>query len=96
MFGRFMRHLLAREVTFTTPRPGHLELFFFPDVTNRRGPNNTRPRYARLVDRRCRHLVSLEPSNSSPATHFQARGKETNRSPQGQALRSWRTVLAIP
>jgi site-specific recombinase XerD len=70
MFDRFMRHLIAHGATLATFGTAELELFF-ADVDNRCAPGTTtRIRYAKLVDRLCRHLVELGIRTENPGAEM--------------------------
>src|SRR5260370_15653537 len=70
MFDRFLRHLVTHGVTVATFGADHLESFF-ADVENRCTPGTTtRLRYAKLVDRLCRHLIEVELRQSNPAAEL--------------------------
>jgi integrase/recombinase XerD len=65
MFDRFNRHLLERGLALATFGADHLEAFLAPgggfadDTT-------TRIRYAKLIDRLCRHLVDIGIRSDNP------------------------------
>ncbi|MEW6347085.1 MAG: tyrosine-type recombinase/integrase [Paraburkholderia sp.] len=66
MFDRFLRHLTAHRSTLATFGTAELDAFF-EDVSNRCAPGTTtRIRYAKLVDRLCRHLVELGIRQENP------------------------------
>ncbi|MGF6292510.1 integrase [Paraburkholderia youngii] len=68
MFARFHRHLAACGASLSTFGTEHIESFF-NDVETRCAPGTTtRLRYARMLDRLCRHLVDIEVRRSNPAT----------------------------
>ncbi|MGF6658609.1 site-specific recombinase XerC [Paraburkholderia atlantica] len=68
MFARFHRHLVARGASLSTFGTEHIDSFF-NDVETRCAPGTTtRLRYARMLDRLCRHLVEIEVRSSNPAT----------------------------
>lgn len=70
MFERFMRHLSQRRTTLATFGTEHLETFF-GDVDNRSAPGTTtRLRYAKLIDRLCRHLIDIGVRQSNPTAVF--------------------------
>jgi integrase len=70
MFDRFMRHLTHHRATLATFGAEHLESFF-AEVDNRCAPGTTtRIRYAKLVDRLCRHLVEIGVRKGNPAVDF--------------------------
>jgi integrase len=66
MFDRFLRHLTMRGTTLLTFGAADLQSFF-ADIDNRCEPGTTtRIRYAKLVDRLCRHLVELGLREANP------------------------------
>jgi hypothetical protein len=66
MFDRFLRHLATHRSTLATFGTAELDAFF-ADVDNRSAPGTTtRIRYAKLVDRLCRHLVVLGLRTENP------------------------------
>lgn len=70
MFDRFMRHLIAHGATLATFGTAELEMFF-ADVQNGCAPGTTtRIRYAKLVDRLCRHLVELGVRTENPGAEM--------------------------
>ena len=70
MFERFLRHVTAHKETLATFGANHLESFF-AGVENRCTPGTTTQlRYAKLVDRLCRHLVEIGLRKSNPAADF--------------------------
>jgi site-specific recombinase XerD len=70
MFDRFMRHLIAHGATLATFGTAELEMFF-ANVNNRCAPGTTtRIRYAKLVDRLCRHLVELGLRTENPGAEI--------------------------
>jgi site-specific recombinase XerD len=67
MFDRFLRHLIARGTDLATFGAAHLESFF-ADIENRCAPGTTtRLRYILLIDRLCRHLVTIGLREANPA-----------------------------
>lgn len=70
MFERVHRHLLTHRTTVATFSEADLESFF-NDVGNRcASGTTTRLRYAKLVDRLCRHLIELGVRTSNPAATY--------------------------
>lgn len=70
MFDRFLRYLTARGTTLAAFDTAHLDAFF-ADVDNRCSPGTTtHVRYAKLVDRLCRHLVESGVRRTNPASDF--------------------------
>ncbi|MEQ5844325.1 MULTISPECIES: tyrosine-type recombinase/integrase [Paraburkholderia] len=70
MFERFHRHLVAHRATVATFGEADLESFF-NDIGNRcAAGTTTRLRYAKLVDRLCRHLIELGVRTSNPAAAY--------------------------
>lgn len=71
MFERLHRHLVTHRTTVATFGEADLDSFF-NDVGNRcDSGTTTRLRYAKLVDRLCRHLIELGVRTSNPAaTHL--------------------------
>ncbi|RQS63398.1 site-specific integrase [Burkholderia sp. Bp8963] len=67
MFDRFLRYLLARGVTPATFGPEHVE-GFLADLDRTCAPDSsTRARYAKLIDRISRQLVSVGLREANPA-----------------------------
>jgi site-specific recombinase XerD len=67
MFARFMRHLHQHGATVASFGDEHLESYLV-DLGRRSAPGTTTAlRYAKLIDRLCRHLIELDVRNSNPA-----------------------------
>jgi len=70
MFARFMRHLHHHGVTVANFGDEHLDSYL-ADVGRRSAPGTTTAlRYAKLVDRLCRHLIELDVRNNNPAARL--------------------------
>ena len=70
MFERFLRHVVAHRESVATFGADHLESFFAA-VENRCAPGTTTQlRYAKLIDRLCRHRVEIGLRKSNPAADF--------------------------
>ena len=68
MFERVRRHLVTHCTTVTTFGEAELDSFF-NDMGNRcASGTTTRLRYAKLVDRLCRHLIGVAPVNQDTQT----------------------------
>jgi integrase len=72
MFDRFHRHIHDRHASVATFDAAHIESFF-NDVESRTTPGTaTRLRYAKLLNRLCRHLVEIGLRASNPASEVSA------------------------
>jgi site-specific recombinase XerD len=70
MFERFVRHLSKAGVSVVTFGPAHLDTFL-GELAARCAPGtSTRLRYAKLLDRLCRHLVEIDVRADNPAAAF--------------------------
>jgi integrase len=88
MFDRFMRHLTAHGTMLATFGTTELESFF-SDVNNRCTPGTTtRMRYAKLVDRLCRHPVALDLRKENPGAELLRREVWPEDEPQSLFLDS--------
>jgi len=68
MFDRFLRHIHERHASVATFDAAHIESFF-NDVERRTTPGTTtRLRYAKLLNRLCRHLVEIGLRTTNPAS----------------------------
>ena len=68
MFERFVRHLARSEVSIVTFGPEHLESFLAELETHCAPGTSTPLRYAKLLDRVCRHLVETGVREDNPAS----------------------------
>jgi integrase len=67
MFDRFLRHIHERHASVATFDAAYIESFF-NDVERRTTPGTTtRLRYAKLLNRLCRHLVEIGLRSGNPA-----------------------------
>jgi site-specific recombinase XerD len=70
MFDRFIRHLTAHRENLATFGPAVFELFL-ADIDRRSAAGTTtRLRYVKLVDRLCRHLVTIGLREANPAFDY--------------------------
>ncbi|KWI47562.1 integrase [Burkholderia pseudomultivorans] len=67
MFERFLRHLLAHRATLATFGPDHVATFLAELERSCAPGTSTRVRYAKLIDRLCRHLVDTGVRATHPA-----------------------------
>jgi integrase len=82
MFDRFLRHILVNRATVATFDATHIEAFF-NDVERRVAPGtSTRLRYAKLLNRLCRHLIDAGIRTDNPAAAFAAFAQWPEDEPQ--------------
>lgn len=70
MFDRFLRHIQGQSASAATFDAAHIESFF-NDVNTRAKPGtSTRLRYAKMLNRLCRHLIESGLRTGNPAAEF--------------------------
>lgn len=74
MFDRFLRHLVGHGETLASFGPDHVDAFWQTEGAKEYGPA-TRMRYLKLIDRLCRHLVSIGLRRSNPADEMVRAGR---------------------
>ena len=70
MLDRFVRHIAPRGATVTSFGADHIESFFSELGTRSAAGTSTALRYAKLLDRLCRHLVEIGERSDNPASHY--------------------------
>ena len=70
MLDRFVRHIAPRGATVTSFGTDHIESFFSELGARSAAGTSTALRYAKLLDRLCRHLVEIGERSDNPASHY--------------------------
>ncbi|WP_028215347.1 tyrosine-type recombinase/integrase [Paraburkholderia mimosarum] len=70
MLDRFVRHIAPRGATMTNFGGDHIESFFSELGARSAAGTSTALRYARLLDRLCRHLIDIGARSDNPASHY--------------------------
>ncbi len=81
MFDRFGRHLAVRGATLATFGADHIETFFAELGARSKAGTSTALRYAKLLDRLCRHLVEVGVRSTNPAADFVRSGSWPRHEP---------------